>query len=135
MFSTSMSEFFTGAFAEAATTASPFFSKAFNFSAASGASRSTSFRLNARTETDCFFSKETILLPTKPAAPITTTRAGFSGFAVRCSSIWDERRLAQRMNAQPRGIRLARVHDTVRIDDDFAAHRRGHAGGLDVPVL
>ena len=85
--SASMRVVLTGASADTATTLSVGRSRPASFSAAPGCSRSTSPRLSASVGMRSLANRATSAPPTKPLAPITTTRLGAWGVALPCSSI------------------------------------------------
>src|SRR5262245_26811688 len=85
--SISMALLRVGASAETNTTPSSARSKRCSVAAASGLRRSSSVRVSARTGTLSAARRAQIALPTKPPAPITTTRLGARRKEVWCSSI------------------------------------------------
>src|SRR5262249_1583626 len=76
-----------GASAETKTTLSSARSKRCSVIAASGLSRSSSLRVSARTGALSAARRAQIALPTKPPAPMITTRLGVRRMEVECSSM------------------------------------------------
>src|SRR5258706_1588942 len=129
MFSTSIAESLTGARADAATAASPGLSNFESFSAASGESKSTSFLPTRSTGTPSRSRRAATALPTKPAAPMTTTRSGFCGALFRCSS------MSEGMNLQAGCLGAVQIKDRIGIEHDAAAQRLGDGRAVDLVVL
>src|SRR5262245_55509207 len=92
--SISMALLRVGASAETKTTVSSARSKRCSVAAASGLSRSSSLRVSATTGALSAARRAQIAPPTKPPAPITTTRLGVRRMEVECSSIVGLRELA-----------------------------------------
>src|SRR5579871_693266 len=141
-----------GAFAAAATTASPARSNDARCGAASGASRSTCARDSAITSPPSSATRFAIAPPTKPPAPITTVRVGNTGEARRCVStvyfscrlngrhltggpIRSGTRLAECVVRKPRSEGLFAIEDLVWVDHDASLQRSRNLGRLDLPIL
>ena len=76
-----------GALADTITMLSSGRSRPLSLAVASSVSRSSSLRVNGRTETPSAASCRAIALPTNPPAPIITARTGLAGMAFLCSSM------------------------------------------------
>src|SRR5437867_1566456 len=110
--------------------------------AASGASKSHSFRVTGRLATPSVASRRAMAPPTKPPAPRTTTRDGRAGRGFRCSSITRafglgaRERRAWHSRVQPRRRRYHPARETDREPFDLASRRPDRpASALETPPM
>src|SRR5262245_38680059 len=125
-----------GASAETNTTPSSARSKRCSVAAASGLSKSSSLRVSARTGTLSAARRAQIALPTKPPAPITTTRLGARRTGFECSS---SAIFLGTMRGYPKGevveagrSRGAPIEYPIGVKNRAARHDPGEIGRLEL---
>src|SRR5262245_12548554 len=134
--SISMALLRVGASAETKTTLSSARSTHCSVAAASGLSKSSSLRVSARTGTLSAARRAQIALPTKPPAPITTTRLGARRTGLECSStaifLSTMRRYPEGEVVEAGRNRGAPIEHPIGIENRAARHDPGEIGRLEL---